>query len=253
LKINRGELKQRSKDLIKAAKPSVILVALIYTALSFFIYILSARLMGVNITELDAERYLQYVADGNVDYALATLDGMEPPTSSYLISLVLQVMSSIIGAGFVIFLLNTIRKAGACVGNLLDGFGFFLKIILLEVLEGIFIFLWSLLLVFPGIIAAYRYRMALYILVDNPELSARQCLRKSKEMMKGHKWELFVVDLSFIGWSILASLPMLGYAVQIWTVPYTSLTYALYYEKLSGRDIYAAGSSGETMPPPWEF
>ena len=252
MKINRVELKQRSISLLRSARPSVILVALAYTALSFLMYLLSNRLMGINFTQADMDRYMQLVSEGNLDYALILLEDMVPPVSSGVIDMLLQILRSIVGAGFILFLLNTIRGAGACLGNLLDGFGFFLKIIGLTILEYIFITLWSLLLIFPGFIAAYRYSMAIYLLVDDPSRSPLECLRLSKEMMKGHKWELFVLDLSFIGWGFLAMLPLVGYAVQVWTVPYISMTKALYYEKLSGRDIYAAQAGG-TVPPPWEF
>ena len=252
MKINRVELKQRSISLLRSARPSVILVALAYTALSFLMYLLSNRLMGINFTQADMDRYMQLVSEGNLDYALILLEDMAPPASSGVIDMLLQILRSIVGAGFILFLLNTIRGAGACLGNLLDGFGFFLKIIGLTILEYIFITLWSLLLIFPGFIAAYRYSMAIYLLVDDPSRSPLECLRLSKEMMKGHKWELFVLDLSFIGWGFLAMLPLVGYAVQVWTVPYISMTKALYYEKLSGRDIYAAQADG-TVPPPWEF
>ena len=251
MKINRVELKQRSISLLRSARPSVILVALAYTALSFLMYLLSNRLMGINFTQADMDRYMQLVSEGNLDYALILLEDMVPPVSSGVIDMLLQILRSIVGAGFILFLLNTIRGAGACLGNLLDGFGFFLKIIGLTILEYIFITLWSLLLIFPGFIAAYRYSMAIYLLVDDPSRSPLECLRLSKEMMKGHKWELFVLDLSFIGWGFLAMLPLVGYAVQVWTVPYISMTKALYYEKLSGRDIYAAQAGG-TVPPPWE-
>ena len=252
MKINRVELKQRSITLLRSARPSVILVALAYTALSFLMYLLSNRLMGINFTQADMDRYMQLVSEGNLDYALILLEDMVPPVSSGVIDMLLQILRSIVGAGFILFLLNTIRGAGACLGNLLDGFGFFLKIIGLTILEYIFITLWSLLLIFPGFIAAYRYSMAIYLLVDDPSRSPLECLRLSKEMMKGHKWELFVLDLSFIGWGFLAMLPLVGYAVQVWTVPYISMTKALYYEKLSGRDIYAAQTGG-AVPPPWEF
>ena len=252
MKINRVELKQRSISLLRSARPSVILVALAYTALSFLMYLLSNRLMGINFTQADMDRYMQLVSEGNLDYALILLEDMVPPVSSGVIDMLLQILRSIVGAGFILFLLNTIRSAGACLGNLLDGFGFFLKIIGLTILEYIFITLWSLLLIFPGFIAAYRYSMAIYLLVDDPSRSLMECIRLSKEMMKGHKWELFVLDLSFIGWGFLAMLPLVGYAVQVWTVPYISMTKALYYEKLSGRDIYAAQAGG-TVPPPWEF
>lgn len=252
MNMNRSALKQRATVLIRKSRPSVILVALAYTALSFLMYLLSNRLMGINFTQADMERYMKFVSEGNLDYALACLEDMVPPTSSAVIDTLLQVLRSIVGAGFILFLLNTIRNAGACLGNLLDGFGFFFKILLLNILEYVFISLWSLLFIFPGFIAAYRYRMAIYLLVDDPSRSPMECLRLSKEMMKGHKWELFVLDLSFIGWSLLAMLPVFGYAVQIWTVPYMSMTRALYYESLSGRDIYAARFDG-AVPPPWDF
>lgn len=249
--INRAQLKKRSAALIGSAKPSVILVALAYTALSFLMYLLSTRLMGINFTQADVNRYIELVSEGNLEYALALLEDMVPPASSMAINILMDVLLSIVGAGFILFLLNTIRSTGACFGNLLDGFGFFFKIILLSILEYIFITLWSLLLLFPGIIAAYRYRMAIYLLVDDPSRSPIECIRLSKEMMNGHKWELFVLDLSFIGWNLLTMLPVVGYVVQIWTVPYIRMTWALYYENLSGRDI-GAGQSG-SVPPPWEF
>lgn len=255
MNINRLELKQRSVNLIRTAKPSVILIALAYTALSFLIYLLSARLMSVNYTQEDAARYMQYAAEGKLDYALICLEDMLPPSSSLLISGLLELVMSIVGAGFIIFLLNTIRNAGACLGNLLDGFGLFFKVLLLNILEALFVSLWSLLFIFPGIIAMYRYRMAIYLLVDHPELSALECIRRSKQMMKGHKWELFLLDMSFIGWIILESLPVIGYAAQIWTVPYISLTKALYYVQLSGGNIHErkTGNNPGSIPPPWEF
>ncbi|MBR7127386.1 MAG: DUF975 family protein, partial [Lentisphaeria bacterium] len=77
-----------------------------------------------------------------------------------------------------------------------------------------------------------------YILVDDPTKSAMQCLRESKALMRGHKWELFKLQFSFFGWALLASLPTVGYAVQVWTIPYTSMSYALYYEKLVGNYGY---------------
>ena len=244
MNLKRIDLKQRAVVLMRSARPSVILVALAYTALSLLMYLLSNRLMGINFTQADMDRYMQLVSEGN-------LEDMVPPASSSVINVLMQILLSIVGAGFILFLLNTIRGTGACLGNLLDGFGFFFKIILLSIVEYVFIALWSLLLVFPGIIAAYRYRMAIYLLVDDPSRGVMECIRLSQDMMKGHKWELFVLDLSFIGWNLLAMLPVIGYAVQIWSMPYINLTYALYFENRSGRDIYAAQSGA--VPPPWEF
>ena len=114
--------------------------------------------------------------------------------------------------------------------------------------------LWSLLFVIPGIIAAYRYRMALYLLLDHPEMSVMQCIQESKRMMKGHKGELFVMDLSFLGWASLESIPVFGYAVQVWTTPYISMSYVLYYEALRGAETVNDAGNGGTWreAPPWE-
>lgn len=248
--INRVELKERSRDLIARSKPQVLLVGLIYIILGLIMYLLSSRLLGINYTDTLKQLYTQYLESGNVEYAMAVAARMAPPIYAVALSWVTDFLMYIVGAGFVLFLLNTIRRAGASYGNLLDAFPLFFKLFLLSLLTSVFTFLWSLLLIFPGVIAAYRYRQALYILLDHPEKSPLQCIRESKELMRGHKWELFVLDLSFIGWSLLASIPYVGYIIQVWTVPYIDLSYALYYEKLSGGDIYAADGRDELPPPP---
>ena len=236
MKLDRPELKRSAAGIIRGSKPSAISVGVVYLLLSIVIGLLTSRLLSVNISESEAMNYLQYVMNGNYDYALQYIDRMQPPLSSILLDIILRVVMSIVSAGFILFLLNTIRNTAPCFGNLLDGFGFFFKIILLNLLEGVFISLWSLLLFFPGIIAFYRYRQAIYILIDDPSKSPLQCIRESKEMMKGRKWELFVLDLSFIGWLILASVPVIGYAVRVWTVPCIAMTKALYYERLSKKE-----------------
>lgn len=78
----------------------------------------------------------------------------------------------------------------------------------MQFFRAIFTFLWSLLLVIPGIIACYRYYMTPFILVENPEMTAREAIAESKELMKGNKWRLFCLELSFIGWELLAVLIM---------------------------------------------
>lgn len=73
----------------------------------------------------------------------------------------------------------------------------------LRLLTNVYITLWSLLFVIPGIIKGYSYSMAPYIMAEHPELGANDCITRSRHMMDGHKFELFCLDLSFIGWSIL--------------------------------------------------
>ena len=74
---------------------------------------------------------------------------------------------------------------------------------------GLYIFLWSLLLVIPGIVKSFAYAMTPYILAEHPEMSANDAIGESQFIMEGHKWKLFCLHLSFIGWGILAALPPL--------------------------------------------
>ncbi len=244
--LDRRALKSRAKEIIRTSRPSVISVGAVMLILSIIINMLSARLMGLNMSQSEMMNYTQYVMDGNYDAALQYIDRMQPPGGAHLIDLLLTIVRSVLEAGFIIFLLNTIRAVQPCFGNLLDGFGFIFKIILLNLLIGLFIILWGMLLFIPGIIAAYRYSQAIYILVDDPTKSPMQCIRESKAMMRGHKMELFKLNLSFFGWYLLASLPTVGYALQVWTLPYTSTVYAMYYEQL------AYGSVGYDGPVYYE-
>lgn len=102
--------------------------------------------------------------------------------------------------------------------------------ILLGLLSSLFVALWSLLLIVPGIMKAYSYSMIYYIKADHPEYDWRTCLHASQEMTYGHKMELFVLDLSFIGWYILGTL-CLGVGT-LWVIPYHETAKALVYEQI---------------------
>lgn len=92
----------------------------------------------------------------------------------------------------------------------------------------LFIFLWSLLLLIPGIVKGYAYMMTPFILKDNPELSANEAINLSQKMMKGHKFDLFYLMLSFIGWGILGIFTLgIGY---LWLMPYMYAAFAAFYQ-----------------------
>lgn len=115
------------------------------------------------------------------------------------------------------------------VNNLFYGFKVYAKTLVLYLIEMIYVFLWSLLFVIPGIIKAISYSMAFYIAIDNPNMSAQECLSRSQEMMNGHKWEYFCLMLSYIGWIILSSLT-LG-ILSLWVIPkINTSTYIFYLE-----------------------
>ncbi|MGL4737500.1 MAG: DUF975 family protein [Cellulosilyticaceae bacterium] len=94
--------------------------------------------------------------------------------------------------------------------------------------------LWALLLIIPGIIKGLSYSMAFYILADNPNMGIREAFNESKRITYGHKWDLFVLGLSFMGWVILAVLTFgIGY---FWLIPYMQTTYANTYKSLAGKE-----------------
>ena len=233
MQFDRPLLKSQARGLIRTAVPRVLYASLIYTLLSALVSYLSARLVGVSLDVVD--RLSQYLAEGRYEYALRLYESVRPTPAAWVINLALQLAITVVSAGFILFLLNTVRGTGAVYANLLDGFGMFFRVILLEIVTAVLVTLWSLLLVVPGIIAAYRYSMALYILLDHPEYGVMDCIRESKRMTQGYKWELFILDLSFLGWALLAGLPVAGWLVQLWFTPYISLTRILYYERLSGH------------------
>ena len=98
-------------------------------------------------------------------------------------------------------------------------------------LRDLYLILWFLLLVVPGLIKAYSYSMVPYILAEHPELSAKEVITRSREMMDGNKWQAFLLDLSFIGWILLGALT-LGLVFVFWTGPYMESTHAALYLKL---------------------
>ena len=136
--------------------------------------------------------------------------------------------------GVALIYLKLSYREPAEIGDLLQPFQNFVNTFFAGFLSTIFTFLWSLLFVIPGIVKAYAYSMVYYVKADHPEYGWRECLDESQRLMTGHKWEKFVLDLSFIGWGIVGSL-CLGVGT-LWVMTYMAATEAQYYEYLtSGR------------------
>ena len=128
------------------------------------------------------------------------------------------------------YFLKLIRNEGPIIEDIFGGFKFFVKSFVLNLLITIFTILWTLLLIIPGIIAAFRYSMAYYIMMDNPQLSALEALNQSKRMMMGFKFDLFKLRISYLGWFILGILT-LGIAF-FWINPYYGTAMANFYQDL---------------------
>ena len=231
--IDRSAVKQHAKEIIHTSKPSLITAGLIFTLLAVLINFLSLRLTGVAYDDMVG--IMEASSEGRADAAMQLMTRALPGPGESLIDVLLHLALSIVSVGFSIFTLNTIRQNAPDFGNLLDGFGMMPRLLWLLILEALFIMLWSCLFVIPGIVAAYRYSLAVYIMIDNPELGAMDCIRESKRMTQGYKAQLFKLDLSFILWLLLSSLPVVGYAVQVILTPYMETSRVLYYEQIRAQ------------------
>ncbi|WP_105619694.1 DUF975 family protein [Vallitalea okinawensis] len=135
--------------------------------------------------------------------------------------------------GIAIFFIKFIRTGAASFEDSFLGFRNILKAFGLTFMMGLFIFLWMLLFIIPGMIAAFRYSLAFYILADNPEMGVMECIAESKRLMSGNKGKLFLLSLSFIGWSLLCILTLgIGY---LWLAPYMQTSFAVFYEDVNGK------------------
>ena len=252
--MNRKEIKSNAWGLMKTGSPKPLYVTIVYVVILIAFSFLSFKLVGEGISgffnsfsvQVNLNDPTAAPDDKMAEQFLLGLEEAIPGPLPQLLNTALKLLSMVIGAGFIIFLLRTISGEGAAFGNLFDGFSMFFRIVWLYILEGIFIFLWGLLFIVPGFIAFYRYRMAIYLRLERPELTAMQCIDESKRLMSGYKAELFVLDLSFIVWYlaigvinsvstkigiVILGTSILGYVIQCWLLPYKGLSCALFYKK----------------------
>jgi uncharacterized membrane protein len=244
--IDRAALKLAAKQSMRGKKPSVYVVSAIYMTILGMVSVLTYALSGADRV---AEEMMRRLYGGELlDYTdIASMVEPTPPIAGILI-LSLFIVGFLIDIGFMGYCLKICRDEEADIRTLFDGFSLFLKVIWLGILQYVFTLLWSLLFIVPGIMAAYSYRQAFYILLDNPEKSALECIRDSKRLMNGNRFDLFVLDISFLGWLLLDRF-VEAYAIfrlfSTWLSPYMGITRAGFYLRLI-EDAASAGAPGNS-------
>ena len=155
----------------------------------------------------------------------------EDSTAYNIIGVVVEFLIIPLSVGIMLYVLNFIRGKKYDIKDLLTYYDKrFLALVLLEIAIGVFTFLWSLLFIIPGIIAALSYSMAFYIWIDETKTDTMEVIKESKRMMDGYKWDYFVFGLSFIGWILLVVITF-GIAA-IYVMPYMTVAQAMYYDEL---------------------
>lgn len=148
----------------------------------------------------------------------------------YIGTIISVCLSGPLTLGTVYIYLNLTRGIEPDVNVLFAGFQCFVDTLVLTLLIGVFTFLWSLLFVVPGIIKAISYSQAYYILAEHPEMSGKEALDASIEIMDGHKMDYFVLMLSFLPWIFLSGITC-GIAM-LYVEPYMSATFVNFYEAI---------------------
>jgi len=198
--------------------------------------------LKLNVDLTNADVVLEY---GN-QIILSTKDGLHPEwemmavgMGTYIAVLAIVfailyfVLGRIIELGYSRFQLDLVDENEAKIETLFQYFPHWKTAAIAGVLQTVYVFLWSLLFLIPGIIASYSYAMTSYILAEYPELTASEAITKSKEMMTGNRFRLFCLHFSFIGWDLLC---MFTFGIgNLWLIPYKQAATAAFYREISGR------------------
>lgn len=171
---------------------------------------------------------------------IGTLIALSAANNSDAAEIVTDIVSSLVGfaiipaiVGICAYYLKFVRGEELSLDLLKKYYPFFIKLLLIDLLVFVFTLLWSLLFIIPGIIAAIGYSMSFFIAIDKEELDAMETVKESKRIMNGHKLDYFVLQLSFIGWNLLA--PFTLGILYIWLIPYMTVAEVLFYEEIRNK------------------
>lgn len=236
----RSELKQKGKNVLNTTYWNSVLVCFVLGALGGASGGAGGRAGGSSSDKADVNSFLEGMSDRQlISLGLAILAVALGATVLSMVINIFVIQPVQVGA-MRYFMESRVQKSS--VGCL--GFAFkqsYINIVIAMFLRGLFISLWSLLLVIPGIIKAYEYRMIPYIMAENPEISYKDAFRLSREMMNGEKMNTFILDLSFFPWALLGIITC-GVGFIFYVAPYMQHTYAELYAVLREK-ILASGVS----------
>lgn len=253
---DRAIAKRKALGLLKTAKPSPLLMTLVYLLLTTGL----AQAMGSVLTNPFTE-VMYYIRNNYspLEACINAFGGSSAMLGIFVYTLLMYYMD-IMAYGYAGYTLRLSRGERGSFGNLIDGFNLVVKVVYLNLLTTLFIFLWGMLFIIPGIIAAYRYSMAVYCLLDDPEISSMEALRRSKTLMKGREADLFALHISFIGWFFLSvalsnivmyllelsgvkfilaywAAFVVNSVFNLWLGPYMNIVMASFYNNLIGYTL----------------
>lgn len=254
--LDRGEIKAEAKGIMRGARVNPYIVTLLVMAIG---YVLDKVEMLLQFgspffgTTYAIECY-RAALSGDISALEQIASSLSARTGAgfFFFSILSSLFLLVLNGGYYIYCMGIRRGAEMPYSTLADGLGVAGKLIWCSIQMGVKIFLWSLLFWIPGIVAAYRYRFAYYNILTDGSLSAGDAIRLSCQQTQGMKGQLFVLDLSFLGWALLSGLTF-G-LLNIWLTPYVTLCDLAYFEE-GQRRVGRGALNGPQDPPeagdPW--
>lgn len=275
---DRFAAKHAARESMRLNNPSPILVTLAYFALTTILSAVISYLLYDPMADVIWCVGAGYGAEEIVDFIL-----QNHQQDLYLlagVNFLLGLYATFMGFGYTSYALRMARNEQPGVRHLFDGFARPLRVLWASILVDLFTFLWSMLIVAPVCLllalsgldgtnsayiiitvamitvlaVSYRYRLAYYFILDDPACTARQAVRRSRQAMKGWKWSLFSLDLSFLGWMLLSAAlsGLVSYFLPVvitdilcfWVMPYRAASEANFYDAITGPSQPSGGYAG---------
>jgi uncharacterized membrane protein len=239
---DRPALKRKAKETLRSHSPRIYLVGILCSLLTT---------VGAAATEWPTIRLL--LRAESLEEMLYLYENSTAVSTGFALSIATLAMTlfvNLVTYGWQLFTLRASREEETgSAETLFSCFQQFWRFLLAQLLMNLFITLWSLLFVIPGIVAAFAYSQTIYIMLDNPQISPLEAIGASKQLMRGHKFEYFTLQLSFLGWAYLSifTFGLLG----IWLNPYMQVTMANYYNALTGWQPRQAEEPMFSQPEEW--
>ena len=213
--MDRKEIKASAREKIKGNIWNILWPMLVIGLASGLIDRILQRIFGLNSIDV---------------YNYESLSNVHVPPTYYLLSIIITIILGFLSAGYIKYIINFVRTGKFDTKEIIETFKTkWQQLLIADILVFVIVYLCTLLLIVPGIIMGLAYTFVTYLIVDS-NISGKDALTKSREMMKGYKWNYFVFSLSFLGWIILGIFT-LG-ILYIWLVPYITIANTIYYEKL---------------------
>ncbi len=210
--MDRKEIKEEAKAKLKGNIWNILWPMLIIIAIESILSNIFGGTININLSDIES------------------LQSIKVPSSTYVNSGIVTILTGILGAGYLKYILNFVRTGKFETNTIINIIKEkWLNILIAEILTSIIITVGFVFFVIPGIILSLAYTMVTYLVIET-DVDGNDALKESREMMKGHKFEYFIFILSFIGWMIL--VPFTLGLLLIWLVPYMTVAEAIYFDKL---------------------